>query len=133
MAKVQLIKIKKACKMRCLTYEEATSHVISRLEPILGALDFIVYKKGDAEAKGIRDQLWKPSITLFLLLSPEVIAPINTFSKYLQTTNLVYLSVTSKLNKLLSSLNEIKESLQNHDSLDSKFPGSKAMLFGVTL
>ena len=57
MAKVQLIKIKKACKMRCLTYEEATSHAISRLEPILGALDTIVYKKGDAEAKGVRDQL----------------------------------------------------------------------------
>ena len=132
MAKVQLIKIKKACKMRCLTYEEATSHAISRLEPILGALDTIVYKKGDAEAKGVRDQLWKPSITLFLR-SPEVIAPINTFSKYLQTTNLVYLSVTSKLNKLLSSSNEIKESLQNHDSLDSKFPGSKVMLFGVTI
>lgn len=57
MAKVQLIKIKKASKMRCLTYEEATSHAISRLEPILGALDTIVYKKGDAEAKGVRDQL----------------------------------------------------------------------------
>ena len=82
----------------------------------LDALDTIVYGKGDAESKGVRDQLLEPSIKLFFLLLSEVLALINIFSKYLQTSNLVYLSVTSKLNKLLSHLNEIKESLQNHNS-----------------
>ena len=112
MAEVQLIKVIKACRTRWLTHGEATFRVISRFEPILGALDTIVYEKGDAEAKGVRE----PSITLFLLLLVEVLAPVNISTKYLQTSNLVYLSITSKLNKLLSRLNEIKESLQNHNS-----------------
>ena len=50
---------------------------------------------------------------------PEVLAPINIISKYLLTSNLVYLSATLKFNKLLSRLNDIKESLHNHESLDS--------------
>ena len=50
---------------------------------------------------------------------PEVLAPINIISKYLLTSNLVYLSATLKFNKLLSHLNDIKESLHNHESLDS--------------
>ena len=117
MAEVQPMKIIKACT----TCEacEATSRVISRFELILDVLDTIVYGKGDAEAKGIRDQLLEPSITLFLLLSAEVLAPIKIFSKYIQPSNLVYLSVTSKLNKLVSSLNEVEKSLQNQDSFDT--------------
>ena len=95
MAEVQPIKVIKACTMRWLMHGEATSHVISRFEPILDALDTIVYEKGYTEAKGVRDQLLEPSITLFLLLLVEVLAPINIFSKYLQTSTLVYLSVTS--------------------------------------
>ena len=116
MAEVQLIKEIKACRTRWLTHGEATFRVISRFEPILGALDTIVYEKGDAEVKGVRDKLLEPSITLFLLLLVEVLSPIKISSKYLQTSNLVYLSITSKLNKLLSRLNEVKESLQNHNS-----------------
>ena len=116
MAEVQLIKVIKACRTRWLTHGEATFRVISRFEPILDALDTKVYEKGDTEAKGVRDQLLEPSITLFLLLLAEVLAPINIPSKYLQTSNLVYLSITLKLSKLLSLLNEIKESLQNHNS-----------------
>ena len=57
MAEVQPIKIIKACTTRSLTHGEATSCIISRLEPILGAVDTIVYEKGDAETKGVRDQL----------------------------------------------------------------------------
>ena len=130
MAEVQPMKIIKACTTRWLTHGESTSHIISRFEPILDALDTIVYEKGDAEAKAVRDQLLEPSITLFLLLLAEVLAPVNIFSKYLQTSNLVYLSVTSKLSELFSHLNEIKESLQNHDSLDFTLKFfSKAMPF----
>ena len=130
MAEVQPIKIIKACATRLSTHGEATSRIISRFEPILDALDTTVYEKGDAEAQDVRDQLLEPSLTVFLLLLAEVLASINIFSKYLQTSNLAYLSVISKLNKLLSCLNEIKESLQNHNSLDSTLKFfSKAMPF----
>ena len=91
MAEVQPIKIIKACTTRLSTHGEATSRIIARFEPILDALDTTVYEKGDAEAQDVRDQLLEPSLTVFLLLLAEVLASINIFSKYLQTSNLAYL------------------------------------------
>ena len=41
-AEVRPIKIIKACTTRWLTHDEATSHVISRFEPILDALETVV-------------------------------------------------------------------------------------------
>ena len=79
--------------------------------------DAIYMEKGDAEAKGVRDILLEPNIIYMLLLLAEVLAPINLFSKFLQTGTLIYNSVSDKLNHLLDHLTRIKEELQNHDSL----------------
>ena len=48
------------------------------------------------DAKGIRDQLLSPSLILMLLLLAEVLLPINSFCKFLQTRNLIYCLVTGK-------------------------------------
>ena len=57
-------------------------------------------ERGDAEAKGVRDQLLQPEIICMLLLLAEVFSPINN-SKYLQTSTLLYCDVGAKLDLLL--------------------------------
>ena len=42
MTEIQPIKIIKACTKRWLTHREATSHVISRFEPIFDASDISI-------------------------------------------------------------------------------------------
>ena len=65
-----------------------------------------------------------------LLLLAEVLSPINIMSKFLQTRNLNYLSLQGKFKKLLSSLENIKSSIPNHDAVDSKLKYfTKANLF----
>ena len=75
-------------------------------------------ERGDAEAKGVRDQLLQPEIICMLLLLAEVLSPINIFSKYLQTSTL-YCDVGAKLDRLLQRLHLIKDSLKYHDSVDT--------------
>ena len=55
----------------------------------------IFFERGDAEAKGVRDQLLEPNLLLMLLLLAEVLCPINILSKYLQTSTLVYALITA--------------------------------------
>ena len=54
-----------------------------------------------------------------LLLLAEVLSPINIFSKYLQTSTLLYCDVGAKLDRLLQCLHLIKDSLKDHDSVDT--------------
>ena len=75
-------------------------------------------ERGDAEAKGVRDQLLQPEIICMLLLLAEVFSPINN-SKYLQTSTLLYCDVGAKLDGLLQRLHLIKDSLKDHDSVDT--------------
>ena len=113
------LKILKACVTRWLTHGESCMRIISRFGPLLDALDCIFTQRGDAEAKGVRDQLLEPEIICMLLLLAEVLAPINNFSRYLQTSTLLYCDVTAKLDRLLQRLHTIKDSLANHNSIDS--------------
>ena len=62
------LKITKACVMRWLTHGKSCIQVIVRFEPLLDALDNIFMERGDAEAKGVRDQLLQPEIIRMLLL-----------------------------------------------------------------
>ena len=73
-------------------------------------------KKGDAEAKGVRDILFEPDIICMLLLLAEVLASINLFSNFPQTVTLIYNSLSATLNRLLDRLARIKEELQNLDN-----------------
>ena len=54
-------------------------------------------KRGDAEDKGVRDQLLQPEIICMLLLHAEVLSLVNIFSKHLQTSTLLYCDVGAKL------------------------------------
>ena len=54
-----------------------------------------------------------------MLLLAEVLAPINLFSKFLQTGTLIYNSASVKSNRLLDDLARIKAELQNHDSIET--------------
>ena len=54
-----------------------------------------------------------------LLLLAEVLAPINNLSKYLQTSTLLYCSVSVKVERLLERLHRIKDALVNHNAIDS--------------
>ena len=62
------LKITKACVTRWLTHGESCIQVILRFEPLLDALDSIFMERGDAEAKGVRNQLLQPEIICMLLL-----------------------------------------------------------------
>ena len=67
----------------------------------------IFFERGEAEAKGVRDQLLEPNLLLILLLLvflAEVLNPINILSKYFQTSTLVYASITTKVNHLIEKL-----------------------------
>ena len=88
-------------------------------------------KKGDAEAKGVRDILFEPDIICLLLLLAEVLASINLFSNFPQTVTLIYNSLSAKLNRLLDRLARIKEELQNLDNNETDlkyFPKELSLL-----
>ena len=53
------------------------------------------------------------------MLLAEVLSPIIIFSKYLQTSTLLYCNVGAKLDRLLQRLHLIKDSLKYHDSVDT--------------
>ena len=55
-----------------------------------------------------------------LLLLAEVLNPINILSKCLQTSTLVYASITAKVNNLIEKLHTIKDSLSDPQVADSK-------------
>ena len=76
-------------------------------------------ERGYAEAKGVKDQLLQPEIICMLLLLAEVLSPVNIFSKYLQTSTRLYCDVGAKLDRLLQRLHLIKDSLKDHDSVDT--------------
>ena len=73
----------------------------------------------DAEAKAVRYQLLEPNLLPFLLLA-EVFNLINILLKYLQTSTLVYASITTKVNHLIEKLHIIKDSLFDPQVADSK-------------
>ena len=80
----------------------------------------IFFERGCAEAKGVRDQLLEPNLLLMLLLLAEVLNLIHILSKYLQTSTLVYASITTKVNHLIEKLHIIKDSLSDPQVADSK-------------
>ena len=116
---LKLLKITKACVRRWLTHDKSCIQVIVRFKRLLDALDSIFMERGDAEAKAVRDQLLQPQIICMLLLLSEVLSPINIFSRYLQTSPLLYCDVGSKLDWLLQRLHLIKDFLKDHDSVDT--------------
>ena len=114
------LKVLKACTTRWLTHGESCIRIISRFHPLIDALDVIFFERGDAEAKGVRDQLLEPNLLLMLLLLAEVLNLINILSKCLQTSTLVYASITAKVNNLIEKLHIIKDSLSDPQVADSK-------------
>ena len=85
------------------------------------SLYVIFIERGDAEAKGVRDQLLEPNLLLMLLVLAKVLDPINVLSKYLETTTLVNTSITVKVNHLIEKFHIIiKDSLSDPQVADSK-------------
>ena len=76
-------------------------------------------ERGDGEGKGVRDQLLQSEIICMVLLLAEVLFPINIFSKCLQTNTFLYCDVGAKPDRLLQRLHLIKDSLKDHDSVDT--------------
>ena len=85
------LKVLKTCTTRWLTHGESCIRVLPRLHPLIDALDVIFFERGDAESKGVRDQLLEPNLLLMLLLLAEVLGLINILAKYLQTNTRVRL------------------------------------------
>ena len=105
---------------RWLTYGESCIRIISRFHPLIDALDVIFFERGCAEAKGVRDRLLEPNLLLMLLLLTEVSNLIHILSKHLQTSTLVYASISTKVNHLIEKLHIIKDSLSDPQVADSK-------------
>ena len=114
------LKVLKACTTRCLTHGESCIRILPRLHPLIDALDVIFFERRDAESKGVRDKLLEPNLLLMLLLLAEVLNPINILSKCLQTSTLVYASITAKVNHLIEKMHIIKDSLSDSQVADSK-------------
>ena len=98
---LKLVKIIEAVMTQWLTYGESCTRKILRFEPLIDALDVIYFEKKDTEARRVRDLLLDPDLVCMLLLLSEVLAPINTLSKFLQASMLFYCSITEKVNGLL--------------------------------
>ena len=92
-----------------MSHGAASVFIINRFESIINSLDEIIHNKNDSELMGIRAQLLEPSNILFLLLLVDVLQPVNRFSMFLQTRNLVFNSANAKLNQLMESLGDISE------------------------
>ena len=103
------LKLLKASLIRWLSHGAATIHIINRFEPIINSLDEIIHNKNNPKLMGICTQLLEPNNVLFLLLLADVLQPVNRFSMFLQTRNLVFNSVNAKLNQLMESLRDISE------------------------
>ena len=74
------LKVSKTCTTRWLTHGESCIRIISRLHPLIDALDVIFFERGDTEAKEVRDQLLEPNLLLMLLFLAEVFNPIKVSS-----------------------------------------------------
>ena len=114
------LKVLKACTTRWLTNGESCIRILPRLHPLIDPLDVIFVERGDADAKGVRDQLLEPNLLLMFLLLAEVLNLINTVSKCLQASTLVHASITAKVNHLIEKLHIIKDSLSDPQVADSK-------------
>ena len=68
--------------------------------------------------KGVRDLLLELHMICMLLLLAEVLALVNIFSKFMQTSTLIYCSVQSKLDRLVVCLNDIKIDLKNFEGIN---------------
>ena len=102
------LKILKSCTTHWLTHGETSICVIPRFRPLAAAIDAIYKDKKDLEAKGIRDILLTLDIILMLLLLAEVLVPINTFCKFLQTRNLNLSLAMTNTNELCPNWNQLK-------------------------
>ena len=87
---LEKVKLIKASLTTWLCHGAATVRIINRFESIMNSLDEIIHNKNDSELMGIRAQLLEPSNILFLLLLVDVLQPVNRFSMFLQTRNLVF-------------------------------------------
>ena len=64
-----------------------------------------------------------------LLLLSKVLNPITILSKYVQTSTLVYASITAKVNHLIEKLHIIKNSLFDAQVADGKLKFFKKAVF----
>ena len=101
------LKLLKAAPTRWLSHGEASKQLVSRFESLIDALDTIITETSNPEVKGIRDQLLEPNTILFLLLLADVLNHVNRFSRYLQTRNLIFGTVTRKVSQLKDALLEL--------------------------
>ena len=106
------LKILKSSTKHWLTHGETSICVITRFRPLVAAIDAIYKDKKDLEAKGIRDILLTLDIILMLLLLAEVLVPINTFCKFLQTRYLNLSLVITNTNELCPNWNQLKLNCQ---------------------
>ena len=106
---LEKLKLLKASLARWLSHGAATLRIINRSESVINSLDEIIHNKNDPGLMGIRTQLLEQNNVLFLLLFADVLQPVNRFSMFLQTRNLVFNSVNAKLNQLMENLRDISE------------------------
>ena len=90
-----------------MSHGATTIRIINRFESIINSLHEIIHKN-DRALMGIHTQLQEPNV-LFLLLLGDVLQPVNRFSMFLQTRNLVFNSANAKLNQLMESLRDISQ------------------------
>ena len=98
------MKLLKAAPTRWLSHGETSNRLVGRFESLVDAL---INGKAAPDIKGIRGELIEPNTILMLLLSSDVLAHVNRFSRYLQTRDLIYSTVTREFSQLIESLTKL--------------------------
>ena len=98
------LKLLKPAPTRWLSHGETSNRLVSRFESLVDAL---INGKAAPDIKGIRGELIEPNTVLMLLLLSDVLAHANRFSRYLQTRDLIYSTVTREFSQLIESLTKL--------------------------
>lgn len=100
-----------AAATRWLSHGKACVRFIDRYEACLDALDAIYDDKKEPEVYGLRLNINKNTVAMILLLA-DVLQPLNVLSLALQSANINFMDVDSKVKAACNELQSIVEQAQ---------------------
>ena len=78
------LKLVKAVVARWLSHGKACEQVLDRFESLVSTLDEIYERKKRLAARGVRDQLLEPQLTVMLCLMADILTYTSTIQTILQ-------------------------------------------------
>lgn len=110
---IDVLKILKVSTTRWLSHGHACERVASRYEQLLEALDTLFVETREPELKGLREQLLDPKILLTILFLADFLGKVDVFNLWLQSTDIVFSSLNSKVDSLMKEVSVYCENLED--------------------